>query len=77
MNTRTPPVPDSSPLEASGSLPTTPRGPAGLDDDLRRFGTLTPLEQLERLEEDARRLNDRERQMRAAECQVQHQRSQP
>lgn len=64
MNTRTPLAsPAPSPTSATPEL----EGSAGLDDDLRRFGSLSPLEQLERLEADARRITAREREMRAAE----------
>lgn len=72
MNTRTPLAPDSQNPTNPSSSPLTPttREPAALDEDLRRFGTLSPMEQLERLEADGRRITAREREMRAAESQL-------
>lgn len=40
------------------------------DFDLRRFGALTPLQQLERLERDSRMLETYEKRMRAAEAEL-------
>lgn len=44
--------------------------PTGFDDDLRKFTQLTPMEQLERLEVDGRRVREREWAMREAERQL-------
>lgn len=66
MNTRTPPVSpgDSSPTRPDLTAQATQEGSAALNGDgldLRRYLSLTPLEQLERLEADNRALTATER----------------
>ena len=72
MNTRTPLDPAQGISPSSPALPSAAaeQGPAGLDEDLRRFMSLTPMEQLERLEADSERINRREQAMRAAEREL-------
>lgn len=65
MNTRTPLAPPAIPTPTPIAKP---EGSAGLDEDLRRFSQLSPMEQLERLEADSLRVNEREIAMRAAEA---------
>ena len=64
MNNRTPLAP---PASSTRTPIANPEGSVALDDDLRRFSSLSPLEQLERLEADCWRVKERERAMRAAE----------
>lgn len=67
-------APTSSPaVSAHGAFPSTEKGSAALTEDeldLRRFSQLTPIEQLDQLEAGALALNRHEREMRAAEAQL-------
>lgn len=70
MTSRTPPTPSP---ENSLCSSTAGAGPAVLLDDgldLRRFASLSPLEQLDKLEADGQALGARERQVRAAEAEL-------